>query len=286
MKWESGAPIYRIRFKDGKKSEVTIHALKGEVLLYPSGKKEIKKIAQDFHTFQFLPENLKWILDVFAGIVIFTIVTGMIIFFMGKKLCGTRARKIHIICCIIICIPFLIMSITGIFLNHEEWLESKSKINASAQPTGKPSLDFDYDLLPISPQEAVRIFQEQFSNPIEMRRVVLNYSNECKTLVWNVEPNDGMRVVTLIDAYSGGILKSTNRILLVEWFDQFHELFLFGKTSKYLVDAATVFLILSLVTGWMLTKQTMRRRVFRSAAKKKSTLYGYLGRALQSNSKS
>jgi len=162
------------------------------------------------------------------------------------------------------------MSITGIFLNHEDWLENMSKVDESAEPTKKPSPDFDYNLLPVTAHEAVGIFQGQFSNPRELRRVVLNYSKECKTLVWNVEPNDGMRIVTIVDAYSGNIIKSSKRILGVEWFDQVHELFLFGETSKYLVDGATVFLMFSLVTGWMLTPQTLRRRVLRRAAKKKS----------------
>ncbi len=273
IKWEGGAPIYRIRFKDKNKSEVTIHALTGKILIFPTQDKELKKIAQDSHVLSFLSDNARWVFDGLSILVLFTIISGIVIFFKGKMFAGTLARKIHIIASMVISLPFLIMAITGIMLHHEEWLESKSTAYVSSTSTEKPSLDYDYDLLPVTVQKAVEIFQNQFPQPRVLRRVVLNYKKESQTLTWDVEPNDGMRVMTSVDAYTGEMIKSNQQVQLVEWVDQLHEMFLFGETSKYVVDVLALLLALSLVTGWILTPQTLRRRVFRYRAKEAPLQY-------------
>ncbi len=273
IKWEGGAPIYRIRFSDKEKSEVTIHAATGDILISPGADKELKKIAQDFHVMSFLSDNARWLFDAFGVIVMFTIISGLIIFFKGKKFAGTRARKIHIIASMLVSLPFLIMGMTGIMLNHEEWLEEHSQAYVSSTPTDKPAVTYDHDLLPVTSQKAVEIFQSQFPQPRPLRRVVLNYKKESKTLTWDVEPNDGMRIVTIVDAYTGETIKSSHNIQLVKFIDQFHELFLFGKNSKYVVDFVSLSLLISLVTGWILTPQTLRRRVFRFLSQKAPAAY-------------
>ncbi|MBD3299879.1 MAG: hypothetical protein GF347_00845 [Candidatus Moranbacteria bacterium] len=261
MKWEGGAPIYRIRFKDKEKSEITIHAFTGEVLLYPSGKKEIKKVAQDLHALSFLPDNMRWVFDLLAIITILCIISGLILLFSEKIYAGKPARKIHNIVSAIVAVPFLIMAITGIYLNHEEWLEGKSKISKAKNPSEAPSSDFNYDTLAYTPKDAVDVFQSQYGRERKLRRVVLTYSKDAGTLIYQVEPNDGMRIITFIDAHTGEIIKSSHEILLVEWIDQLHEFFLFGKYSKYLVDIIAILLIVSLISGWILAPQTLRRIV-------------------------
>ncbi len=263
IKWEGGAPIYRIRFSDKDKSEVTLHAVTGKILIFPTGDKELKKVAQDAHVLSFLSDNAGWVFNGLSILVLFTIISGIVIFFKGKKFAGTPARKIHIIASMLISLPFVIMAITGIVLYQEEWLESQSKAYVSSTPTEKPPLDYDYNLLPVTAQKAIEIFQGQFPVPRELRRVVLNYKKDSKTLIWDVEPNGGMRVVTKVDAYTGEMIKSNQQIQLVEWFDQLHEWLLFGEISKYVVDVISILLLITLVTGWVLTPQTLRRRVFR-----------------------
>lgn len=267
VKWEGGAPIYRIRFRDKDKSEVTIHAVTGEILILPTKRQEIKKIAQDFHTLNVLSENLRWVFDVLALLVIAVTVSGIIIFFLKKKkISGTLTRKLHNISSLFICIPLVIMAITGIMLNHEGWLESQSKKYISSSQTEKPALDYTYNLLPISSQKAVEIFQNQFPNPRGLRRAVLTYSKECGTLVWNIEPNDNMRITSIIDAYTGEMIKSSHEITLIEFIDQVHEWLLFGGFSVYVLTIVGIVLLISVITGWMLTPQTLRRRVIRYSA--------------------
>ncbi|MCP4401381.1 MAG: hypothetical protein GY801_29290 [bacterium] len=264
VKWESGAPIYRIRFSNTEKSEVTIHAVTGKILIFPTNEKEIKKIAQDFHVLSLLPDNLRWIFDVLTLVVIGVTLSGILLFFLKKKkISGSPTRKLHNISSMLVCIPFLIMAVTGILLNHEEWSESLSKKNVSSSPTQEPPLDYAYDTLPVSSQKAVEIFQDQFSEPVVLRRAVLAYSKEAQTLTWQVEPNQGMRVTTVIDAYTGEIIKSSHAVVASEFIDQIHEWFLVGEFSKYVVDVIAILLCLALVTGWMLTPQTLRRRAVR-----------------------
>lgn len=134
LKWEAGAPIYRIRFKDRYESEVTIHALSGRILIYPVGEKEFKKIAQDFHTLSFLPPKFKWVLDTLAISVISVVSSGIIMFLRTKKIYGKPARKIHILPSLAVSIPFLITAGTGILINHEERIEEVLKRYVSSSP--------------------------------------------------------------------------------------------------------------------------------------------------------
>ncbi len=276
VKWESGAPIYRVRFSDKDKSEVTLHAVTGKILISPTKDKEIKKIAQDFHILDFLSEKFRWVFDILTLVVITVTISGIIIFFLKKKkLSGTLTRKLHNLSSMLICLPFLIMAITGVMLHQEEWLEALSQKYASSFPTQKPPLDYNYDVLPISSQKAVEIFQNQFSNPKVLRRVVLTYSKEVKSLTWQIEPNEGMRVTTIIDAYTGEMIKSSHNVILSEFTDQIHEWFLFGDFSKYVVDIVAILLCISLVTGWMLTPQMLRRRVIRYTAEEIPMEYSF-----------
>ncbi len=258
LKWESGAPIYRIRYKNKAKSEITIHAKSGKILLYPSKDKELKKIAQDMHVMEFLTDKNRWVFDILAVLTIIMVLSGVVIMF-GKFYYGKAKRKIHVVAVSILLIPFFIMAVTGFMLNHEDYLEDQSIIKLSSSPTEKPSVDFDYGSLNISADKAVEIFQKQFTDPRELRRAVLVYSKQAKTMVWNVEPNDGMRIVSIIDAYTGEIIKPSDEILLVEFIDQLHELFLFGRNTKYIVDVVGILLIISIFTGFLLLPQTIRR---------------------------
>lgn len=81
---------------------------------------------------------------------------------------------------------------------------------------------------------------------------MLEYEREYGTLIWEVEPDEGMRNPTIIDAYTGQVIKSSRQLYLPEFLDQIHEWFLFGRFSKYAVNSVALLLLISLITGWML----------------------------------
>lgn len=252
LKWEGGAPIYRIRFRDKHESEVTIHAISGEILIHPTRKKELKKIAQDFHTLSFFFPKFKWVLDALAIIVILVVISGISLFLKKKRISGKLTRKIHIFSSLIASIPFLTTATSGILINHEERLEELTKKYVSSSPREMPPLNFKYDSLPVIPQKAIEIFQNQFSRPKILRRVMLEYEHEYEALIWEVEPEEGMRNPTIIDAYTAEIIKSSRQIYLAEFLDQIHEWYLFGYFSKYVINSLALLLLVSLITGWLL----------------------------------
>jgi len=258
LKWERGAPIYRIRFQDARKSEVTIHAVSGVVLISPVARVEIKKIVQDLHEFAFLPESIRWwVFDSLAFLVLLSCITGLIILIKKRRLRGSAMRQVHFLATLMVGVPLAVHVVTGIALNHEDFV--KREIAAPLivpTPVAGPGTDFDFRQLALQADEAVTRFQAQFAEPVVLRRVVLKYDKEAQVLLWVVEPNGGMRNPTKIDAMTGDMIKPDSEMELVEFLDQLHEWFLFGDASKYVVAVVVLLTMISLITGLMLAPKT------------------------------
>ena len=249
LKWERQAPIYRVRFKHKEEPEITVHAVTGEVLLSVS-KKEIKAVAEELHAFNFLPAKLSWVLDASGIMIILLIISGFMRLLIVKKISQNRLRRTHAVSSLAIGIPFLLITLSGILLNHKDWLEKLDKKYVSAHPAENTPLDFRYNSLPVTAQKAVEIFQNQFPKPKVLRRAML--TRRYGTLIWQVESEEGMRNPAIIDACRGEIIKSARELAILDFSKRLHEFYFFGDTSKYVITLISLVALMSAATGFSL----------------------------------
>lgn len=248
MRYDKGTLIYRLQFSEkDQDTEVTIDALSGRIII-PAYKQEFKVIMEKLHSLKILKTLGRWLIDI-LGIAI--IITTLSVLKLHLKLIFLNAPNKLNLCTlhrwlwVIVAIPVVIFSFTGIARNHEDWLkkiddrishyETKSK-------TKKPDKDFSYSNLPLTAKNAVDIAQSQFSKKKELRRVLLTY--KYGTVVYDVEFQEGTRQGMVIDAYTGQIIKSYYSFELTKFIKSLHYLWIFGKPSVYLSDLCALFWII------------------------------------------
>jgi len=258
MRYDQGTLIYRIRFKEEKpEQETTINALNSEILI-SAHKQEVKVFMEMIHSYYFVPELVTIIIGHIWAILMFLIcITGLIMYIKTRKgnlsLKFTNTRMWHRNIAILACVPLFISALTGILLLDPEdaWLKSISDWKVS-NTTEKPDADFKYNSLPISVEKAIEIYQNQFDKPKELRRSILKY--QYGTMAYAVASQERMRQETIINAYTGEIIKPYSKITLRELNKIFHQFYFFGKSTKYIVDVFDLCLIIMSVSGLLLFK--------------------------------
>lgn len=273
MRYDRGTLIYRLRFgEEGKgETEVTIDALTGRIII-PAYQLEFKEIAEKLHNLEFLNTLGIWLIDILGIGIIFAAVSVLILHFKlilinapcKVRLCKLGLCKFHRWLWVIVALPVLISTSTGIALNHQDFLkkiESSISHYEAKVKTKKPDADFSYDSLPITVKNAIDIAQVQFPKKKELRRVILSY--EYATLVYNAEFQEGMRQGMVIDAYTGDIIKPYHAFELIKFTKPLHYLWIFGKPSVYFSDMiALIWIIATIINLWCPVKRRCLRMVF------------------------
>lgn len=266
MRYDRGTLIYRFRFgqEDRGEREITIDALAGKVII-PASKFEFKEIAEKTHNLEFLKTPGRWLVDI-LGVGIILSVFSVFIFHFKLLLINAPSKvrlykfalcRLHRWLWVIVALPVLIFTLTGIALNHQDFLE---KIEGSVShyeakfKSKKPEADFHYDRLPVRVKDAINIAQAKFPKQKELRRAILSY--KYGTLAYSVEFQEGLRQGTVIDAYSGDIIKPYRGFELIQFIKPLHYLWIFGKPSLYFCDLmAFIWIIAASVNLWCPAKR-------------------------------
>ena len=266
MRYDRGTLIYRLRFGEENRGEreITIDALTGKIII-PASKFEFKEIAEKAHNLEFLKTPGRWLVDILAsGIIIAALSVAILHFKLILINAPPKVRLYKFALCglhrwlwVIVALPVLIFALTGIALNHQDFLEeiegSITHYQAKVK-TKKPEADFHYDRLPLTVKDAINIAQAQFSKQNELRRVILSY--KYGTLAYSVEFQEGMRQGTVIDAYSGDIIKPYRGFELLQVIKPLHYLWIFGKPSVYFSDLiAFIWIMAASVNLWCPAKR-------------------------------